>query len=60
MKQIILQSIILEFTWLVIDGFMEEYGLGPLSQKRNKVPPKQKLSKKFEIFPASSYKTRKK
>ena len=34
MKQIILPSIV-EFTWLVIDGFMEENGLAPLSQKVN-------------------------
>ena len=26
-KQIILESTVLEFTWLVTDGFMEEYGL---------------------------------
>ena len=33
MKQIILPSTILEFTWFAIDGFMEENGLVPLSQK---------------------------
>ena len=32
MKQIILPSTNFEFTWLVIDGFMEEKS--PLSQKR--------------------------
>ena len=26
---------VLAFTWLVIDGFMEEKGLAPLSQKGN-------------------------
>ena len=31
MKQIILPSTILEFTWLVIDGSMEENGLAALS-----------------------------
>ena len=36
MKQIILPSAILEFTLLVIDGFMEENGLAP-------PPPKRKL-----------------
>ena len=35
MKQIILPSIILEFTWLVIDGFMKENSLAPLSQNEN-------------------------
>ena len=44
---------------MLIDGFMEENGLAHLSQKWNSVPPIQKLSKKFEIFPASSYKTQK-
>ena len=34
MKQIILRSTVLEFTWLVIDCFMEENGLASLSQKR--------------------------
>ena len=58
MKQIVLPLINLEFTWLVIDGFMEENGLAPLSQNRNYVPPIQKISKKFEIFPAPSYKIR--
>ena len=35
MKHIILPSTISEFKWLVIDGFMEENGLAPLSQKWN-------------------------
>ena len=35
MKQIILPSTVLEFTWLAIDGFMEENGLASLSQKGN-------------------------
>ena len=56
MKQIIFPSTILEFTWLVIDGFMEENGLVPLSPQKNSVPPIQKLPKKFEILPAPSYK----
>ena len=34
-KQIILPSTVLEFTWLVIDGFMEKNGQAPLSQKEN-------------------------
>ena len=34
--------------------------LSPLCQKGNYVPPKQKGPKKFEIFQATSYKTRKK
>ena len=33
MKQIILQSAVLEFKWLVIDSFMEENGLASLFQK---------------------------
>ena len=36
MKYIILSLTILEFTWLVIDGFMEENGLAP--------PPKKDIS----------------
>ena len=39
MKQIILPSSILEFTWLDIDGFMEENDLAPLPQKRKLGPP---------------------
>ena len=35
MKQIILPSTVFEFTWLVIDGFMEENGLALLSLKGN-------------------------
>ena len=31
--QIIFPSTILEFTLLIIDGFMEKNGLGPLSQR---------------------------
>ena len=56
MKQIILPSTVLEFTWLVIDGFMEENGLAPLSPKKEiRTSPIQKVPKKFEIFPAPSY-----
>ena len=33
MKQMILPSTILGFTWLIIDGFMEENGLAPISQE---------------------------
>ena len=39
MKQIILPSTILEFTQLVIDGFMEETGLASPLQKRKLGPP---------------------
>ena len=38
-KQIILESTVLEFTWLVTDGFMGEYGLVPPPQKRKLGPP---------------------
>ena len=38
MKQIILPSTILEFTWLVIDGFMEENGLAPSPKKEIRSP----------------------
>ena len=38
MKQIILPSTVLEFTWLVIDGFMEENSLAPSSKKEIKTP----------------------
>ena len=34
MKQIILPSIVLEFTWLVIDGFMEENAPSPKKEIR--------------------------
>ena len=47
MKQIILPSSILEFTWLAIDGFMEENALAPLSQKGYLVPQIQKVLKNF-------------
>ena len=35
MKPIILPATVIEFTWLVIDDFIEENGLVPLSQKTN-------------------------
>ena len=34
-KQVILESTVLEFPWLVIDGFMGENGLAPKPQKEN-------------------------
>ena len=34
-KQIILESAVLDFTWLVTDGFMEEYGLASHPKKGN-------------------------
>ena len=33
-----LPSIVLEFTWLVIDGFMEENGLAPSPKKEIRTP----------------------
>ena len=41
---------------------MEENGLAPLAsfKKETRSPPIQKVVKKFEIFPAPSYKTHKK
>ena len=62
MKQIILPQTILEFTWLFINGFLEEHGLAPRLPKRILVPhpPIQKATKKFEVLPAPSYKIRKK
>ena len=56
MKQIILSSTIPEFTWLVIDDFIEKYGLASLSQKGNKAPQIQKVPKNFEIYQAFGYK----
>ena len=51
MKKIILPSTILEFTWLVIDSFMEENGLAPLfPQKRNYVPQTPKTEGHQEIW----------
>ena len=60
MKHIILPSTVLEFTWLVIDGYMDENGITPLSQKGHQDPPTQKVPKKFEIFPAPSCRIQKK
>ena len=42
-KQIILSSTILEFTWLVIDSFMEENGLDP-SPKKDITSPQYRRS----------------
>ena len=56
MKQIILSSTVLEFKWLVIDGFMEENGLDLPFAKRKLCPPIKKVPKKFEILPAPSNK----
>ena len=39
---------------------MDENGLAALSQKEIMSLPVQKVSKKFEIFPAPSFKTQKK
>ena len=60
MKQIILPSAILEFTWLVIDGFMEQNYLALPLVNGNFVPEIQKVSKKFEIFSSPSYTIQKK
>ena len=59
MRQIILPSTILEFTWLVIDGFKEENGLALLLGEKLG-PPNTEAPQKIWIFPAPSYKTRKK
>ena len=55
-------STILEFIWLVIDGLslMKENGLASLSQKRRSPSPNTEAPQKIWIFPAPSYKTRKK
>ena len=50
-EQTIFPSTILEFTWLIIDGFMGENSLAP-SLKR--VTPNTESPKKFEIFSAST------
>ena len=60
MKPIILSLTVLEFTWFVIDGSMEENGLAyPLLQKNKLSPPIKKVPKKSEIFPDPSYKIKK-
>ena len=41
LKQVILPSIIFEFPWLVIDGFMKENGQAPPSPKKD--PPHKKI-----------------
>ena len=38
MKQIILPSTVFEFTWLVIDGIMEENGIASFSKKEIRTP----------------------
>ena len=60
MKQIIFSSTILDFTWLVIDGFIEQKWLGSFHPKfKIRSPFLQKVPKKFEIFLTRSYKIRK-
>ena len=59
MKQIILPSTALEFTWLVIDGCMEEVAKPPSPKKEIRTPQIKKVPKKFEIFPAPTYKIQK-
>ena len=59
MKQVILPSTILEFTWLVIDGFIEENSLSPSPKKEIRSPSEYNLPKKFDIFPGPSYTTQK-
>ena len=44
---------------MVIDGFMDENGLTPLSQKRKLVPPNTEGPMKFEILSSLSYKVTK-
>ena len=56
MKQIILPLTVLEF----IDGIMEENGLAPFFKKGSQDTPNTEGLKKFEIFPAPSYKMQKK
>ena len=55
MKQIILSSTILKFTWLVIDGFMEENGLVLLSQKAIRSLQYRRFPQ--ENLPTPNYKT---
>ena len=59
MKHIILPSTILEITWLVIDGFIEENSLSPSPKKEIRSPNEYKLPNKFDIFPGPSNKTQK-
>ena len=56
MKQIILLSTVLVFTWLVIDGFMEENGLAPSPKKETRTPNTEGP----QIFPGPNRKIRKK
>ena len=50
-----MESPVLEFTWLVTDGFMEEYRVAI----RTPSPRIHEVTKKFEIFPGSSHKLQK-
>ena len=53
MKQIILPSTVLEFTWFAIDDSMEENGLAHLPlQKRKLRPPNKKGSQEIWNFPS--------
>ena len=51
MKQIILPSTILKFTWLVIDGFMEKYGPAPPLPKKKLGPPNREGPQETWNFP---------
>ena len=42
MKQIILPSSVLEFTWFVIDGSMEKNGLAHFPLQKSKLSPPSK------------------
>ena len=53
MKQIILSRTILELTWLVTDGFMEENGLAFPLPEMKLGPPKTHGPQEVLIFPSS-------
>ena len=45
-----------DFTWFVIDSFMEENGPASFLSKKKLSSPNREGPKKFEIFPAPTYK----
>ena len=48
MKQIILPSTVLEFTWLVIDGFMKKMAWPPSPKKEIKSPQQRRSPRNFK------------
>ena len=52
MKQIILPSTVFEFTWLVIDGIMEENDVASFSKKEIRTPQYRRLPRNLKYSQA--------